>query len=136
MGIRIRTQLVICVSSLILALGPFQAAAQSTRSGVTLAKIQRPPSLDLSRWTSPDASPKMAVPPQPQTTVPSDKRTPLRRFLGAAVGATAGFFVGGYTGAWIEGDRCHCDDPGLMGAVIGAPIGAVAGGILGGFFLF
>lgn len=55
---------------------------------------------------------------------------------GAAVGATAGLFAGGYIGAWIEGDRCHCDDPGLMGALIGAPVGAVAGGILGGFFLF
>jgi len=33
-------------------------------------------------------------------------------------------------------DRCHCDDPGLMGALIGAPIGTVVGGILGGFFLF
>jgi hypothetical protein len=39
-------------------------------------------------------------------------------------------------GAWIEGDRCHCDDPGLKGALIGAPIGAVAGGILGGLYLF
>ena len=52
------------------------------------------------------------------------------------MGATAGLFAGGYTGAWIEGDSCNCDDPGLMGALIGAPIGAVVGGILGGFFLF
>ena len=60
----------------------------------------------------------------------------MRIFLGAAVGATAGLFAGGYTGVWIEGDSCNCDDPGLMGALIGAPIGAVVGGILGGFFLF
>jgi len=59
-----------------------------------------------------------------------------RKILGAAVGATAGFFAGGYLGAAIEGDRCHCDDPGLMGAVIGAPVGATAGGILGWHFLF
>jgi hypothetical protein len=59
-----------------------------------------------------------------------------RKILGAAVGATAGFFAGGYLGAAIEGDRCNCDDPGLMGALIGAPVGATAGGILGWHFLF
>ena len=45
-------------------------------------------------------------------------------------------FAGGYLGAAIEGDRCHCDDPGLKGAVIGAPIGAATGGILGWRYLF
>lgn len=64
------------------------------------------------------------------------RRTPVRRILGAAVGAVGGLFVGGYTGAWIEGDRCNCDDPGLMGALIGAPIGAAAGGVLGALYLF
>ncbi len=64
------------------------------------------------------------------------RRTPVRRILGAAVGAVGGLFVGGYTGAWIEGDRCNCDDPGLMGALIGAPVGAAVGGVLGGLFLF
>lgn len=59
-----------------------------------------------------------------------------RIIAGAAVGALGGLFAGGYLGAAIEGDGCHCDDPGLMGALIGAPIGAVAGGILGGKFLF
>lgn len=67
---------------------------------------------------------------------PRPERGVGRKILGAAVGATAGFFAGGYLGAAIEGDRCHCDDPGLMGAVIGAPIGATAGGILGWHFLF
>ena len=132
-----KTPLLICAGAVAVVLvGPFEAAAQNTGSGVTLAKIQRSPSLDLSRWTSPVASPEMAIARQPQRTVPSPKRTPMRIFLGAAVGATAGLFAGGYIGAWIEGDRCHCDDPGLMGALIGAPIGAAAGGILGGFFLF
>jgi hypothetical protein len=59
-----------------------------------------------------------------------------RKVLGAIVGAAGGFFAGGYLGAAIEGDRCHCDDPGLKGAVIGAPIGAAAGGILGWRYLF
>jgi hypothetical protein len=64
------------------------------------------------------------------------RRGPGRIIAGAAVGATAGFFGGGYLGAAIDGDCGGCDDPGLKGALIGAPIGAVAGGILGGKFLF
>ena len=54
-----------------------------------------------------------------------------RKILGAAIGATAGFFAGGYLGAAIDGDCGGCDDPGLKGALIGAPVGAVTGGILG-----
>jgi hypothetical protein len=57
-----------------------------------------------------------------------------RRILGGAIGATAGLFAGGYLGTVIEGDSCHCDDPGLKGALIGAPVGMVAGGILGALF--
>jgi hypothetical protein len=45
-------------------------------------------------------------------------------------------FAGAYLGAWIEGDRCHCDDPGLQGIVIGAPIGIGLGAILGTLYLF
>jgi hypothetical protein len=59
-----------------------------------------------------------------------------RRIAGAAVGATGGFFGGGFLGAAIEGDSCSCDDPGLKGFLIGAPAGAVAGGILGAMWLF
>jgi len=62
------------------------------------------------------------------------KRSVGRRVLGGAIGATGGLFAGGYLGAAIEGDRCNCDDPGLMGALIGAPVGAVIGGILGALF--
>ena len=67
---------------------------------------------------------------------PSRSRGPGRIVAGAAVGATAGFFAGGYLGAVIDGDCGGCDDPGFKGAIIGAPIGAVVGGILGGKFLF
>jgi hypothetical protein len=52
-----------------------------------------------------------------------------RAFIG--IGVLAGFFGGGILGAKIEGNSCHCDDPGLQGFLIGAPIGAVAGGIVG-----
>ena len=71
-----------------------------------------------------------------QAPAPSRKRSVTRRVLGGAVGATAGLFAGGYLGAAIEGDRCHCDDPGLVGALIGVPVGAATGGILGALFLF
>ena len=66
----------------------------------------------------------------------SRSRGPGRIVAGAAVGATAGFFAGGYLGAIIDGECGGCDDPGFKGAIIGAPIGAVVGGILGGKFLF
>jgi len=64
------------------------------------------------------------------------ERSTRRKVIGALVGATGGFFAGGYTGAWIEGGRCHCDDPGLQGALIGAPMGAVIGAVVGGLYLF
>lgn len=49
--------------------------------------------------------------------------------LGSALGV-AGFFGGGFLGAALEPD-CHCDDPGLRGALIGAPIGATIGAVVG-----
>ncbi len=63
-------------------------------------------------------------------------RSTQRRILGAIVGGVGGFFGGMFLGAAIEGDRCDCDDPGFVGALIGAPVGAAAGGILGYKFLF
>ena len=56
-----------------------------------------------------------------------------RRVLWTSIGAAGGFFAGAYLGSWIENtvDPCHCDDPGLMGALIGMPIGAIAGGVAG-----
>ena len=68
----------------------------------------------------------------PALQVSSGRKSSVgRKILGAAIGATAGFFAGGYLGAAIDGDCGGCDDPGLKGALIGAPVGAVAGGILG-----
>ena len=72
--------------------------------------------------------------PAAQTGTAQRERSTTRKIVGAALGATAGLFAGGYLGAVIEGDRCHCDDPGLQGALIGAPIGTVVGGILGALF--
>ena len=69
-------------------------------------------------------------------SAPARQRSTTRTVLGAIAGATGGFFAGGFTGAWIEGDRCNCDDPGFKGFLIGAPVGAAAGGIVGGLYLF
>jgi hypothetical protein len=76
------------------------------------------------------------VPAAQSTRNARSERGVGRKLLGAAVGAAGGLFAGGYLGAAIEGDRCHCDDAGLQGALIGAPVGAAAGGILGFLYLF
>jgi hypothetical protein len=68
-------------------------------------------------------------------TPPRRERSLTRQILGGAAGGVGGFFGGGFLGAKIEGDRCDCDDPGLMGFLIGAPIGALVGAILGVKFL-
>jgi hypothetical protein len=54
-----------------------------------------------------------------------------RKVAFGLLGAAGGFFLGGYVGATIEGNRCACDDPGLQGFLIGAPIGTAVGAILG-----
>jgi hypothetical protein len=66
-----------------------------------------------------------------RSALQSRKHSTARTIIGAALGAVGGFFLGGYTGAAIEGDSCNCDDPGFKGFLIGAPIGAIAGGIFG-----
>ena len=62
------------------------------------------------------------------------RRTPkmsgAKRGVLAALAGFGGFFAGGYLGAAIEGDRCNCDDPGLVGALIGAPVGAASAAIV------
>ena len=106
--------------------------------GSDAAPPSQPPAWTTSaRLTSDDAWARTARAAGAQSTRTQPReRGVARKVLGAAVGAAGGFFAGGYLGAAIEGDRCHCDDPGLKGAVIGAPIGAAAGGILGALYLF
>ena len=66
-----------------------------------------------------------------QAPAPARSRSVGRKILGGVLGGVGGFFAGGYLGAAIEGDRCECDDPGLVGSLIGAPVGATVGAILG-----
>jgi hypothetical protein len=79
--------------------------------------------------SKPQSSMRQATPARPTRSI-------RRKILGGVVGGLGGFFGGMFLGAAIEGDRCDCDDPGLVGALIGAPVGAAAGGILGYKFLF
>lgn len=58
---------------------------------------------------------------QPGNSPPLAARITLAAFMGWAAAG-----IGGEIGARLQGD-CHCDDPGLKGALIGIPIGAVAG---------
>jgi hypothetical protein len=112
-------------------------AAAGDRAPVSLQKPSASIASQADRHVRAEA---LRVPAAPLRAAQSSRRGGRRGagriILGAAVGATAGFFGGGYLGAAIDGDCGGCDDPGLKGALIGAPIGAVAGGILGGKFLF
>lgn len=125
-----------------LLLMPAAALAQGARREPLLQQALRLAMSSAPLSTRPGSSTPLATRGLMQTSGSEQtqsrqrERSARRRIFGAAVGAAGGFFAGGYTGAWIEGDRCHCDDPGLKGALIGAPIGAVAGGILGGLYLF
>jgi len=71
-----------------------------------------------------------------QVPQPIRERSTRRKIFGGIVGGVGGFFGAMFLGAAIEGDRCNCDDPGLVGALIGAPVGGVVGSILGYKFLF
>jgi hypothetical protein len=125
---------------LVSSAAPADAIGKSVASGSTdrvLPAERRPlqPIRDaLGAIEVPTLLPPGAARASRQAPAARRRRSVARRVLGGAIGATAGFFAGGYLGAAIEGDRCHCDDPGLKGALIGAPIGAVTGGILGATF--
>jgi len=58
------------------------------------------------------------------------KMSGAKRGVLTALAGFGGFFAGGYLGAAIEGDRCNCDDPGLVGALIGMPVGAASAAIV------
>lgn len=76
-------------------------------------------------------SPQRTLVPGRAASIAGRRRSTGNKTLAVMIVATTGFFVGGYLGAAIEGQRCACDDPGMLGAMIGAPIGAAAGALMG-----
>ena len=114
----------------------------SAPRAILLPVLQDPQSRERESWLAssrltPNGGAASSRVPSAQTTGSGQtERGVASKVFGAIVGGVGGFFAGGYLGAAIEGDRCHCDDPGLKGALIGAPVGAVAGGILGARYLF
>ncbi len=126
----------VVVLTLLSAFAPAEVNAQEMARVHDALAAPRP--LVLPVFQAPQTSqqrPAWKMGAQSTSTVRSERGVG-RKVLGAVVGATGGLFAGGYLGATIEGDRCHCDDPGLQGALIGAPVGMVVGGILGALFLF
>ena len=101
--------------------GPNPACADS------LITSARPLEQSIAR-TAERQIPLQALRPVQRHPRPSGTR---RQHLFERIGAGAGLLGGGYLGAKIEGDRCHCDDPGLAGFLIGGGIGAVVGGVIG-----
>lgn len=97
------------------------------------------PAVPIADWRIP-TTPRPSAEVRAQAGTPAGAHPPLRRskvkqgvkraLVGAAAGF-GGFMAGGLIGARIEGTRCGCDDPGLLGFVIGAPIGAVIGAVIG-----
>ncbi len=77
--------------------------------------------------------PALTQPPRQMARPPAARHRSVRakQVGGAVIGAIGGFVIGGRLGGWLEGDSCHCDDPGLQGFLIGAPIGAGIGAFLG-----
>jgi len=112
-------------------IGLTYAAADAAAQTAPLA-LSRPAGL---LRVPPTAQLERALVPGRQNSAPS-RRGVGRAILGGAVGAVGGLFTGGYLGAKIEGNSCHCDDQGLTGALIGAPIGTIAGAVLGARYLF
>ncbi|MGE0703228.1 MAG: hypothetical protein AB7F99_09745 [Vicinamibacterales bacterium] len=138
----VRGLIAVCVS-LVFAAGSSAAAqthparSSTVRHSSLLERIDTP--RPLAAALAVRAHEPSLLTRTPRTPVPQDagrrERSIGRKILGASLGAAGGFFGGGFLGAKIEGSGCHCDDPGLKGALIGAPIGAVTGGILGFNFL-
>ena len=128
----------IAVLGLMAALGPGAVFAQEVaNSGTGLmeamtADVARKLAVhrEQSAWDQDRF--KVVVPLQPryqQAGSQSHSKSGRKAAYGILLGI-AGFFGGAYVGAALE-PNCHCDDPGLAGALIGMPIGAIAGATFG-----
>jgi hypothetical protein len=104
-----------------------EAAAQEPRLILPSSNIRRLPSKPPAGAEALVSSPRALAQP-----VPAWRPNKATRAAIVALAAVGGFFGGGIAGAAIENTYapCHCDDPGLQGALIGAPIGAIVAGVL------
>ena len=126
------------------ALGQAQTPATATataRSGIEQVEPRTAellPATPIAQWRIETSERRPALKAQADAstvTPPPARRSKVklgvkRALVGAAAGF-GGFIAGGLIGARIEGTRCGCDDPGLLGFVIGAPIGAAVGAVIG-----
>jgi hypothetical protein len=134
----------ILAAALVITLAPLDLAFAQTgviASPETVRKsinreVARPRLVNVSKVPSQSPTSRIST----ETTAPPGfqlmgpvigRRGSFKQQVFATIGAVAGLFGGGYLGVKIEGDRCHCDDPGLAGGLIGASIGAIVGGVVG-----
>jgi len=129
-------RVVVALAVLIATLGGIPLSAQQGPSlapaaaPVSLRAAARQPMIPMASRDRPRRAKKDLRLQSPYGVI-VPKRGDFRRWLGMTAGAIGGIFLGGYVGARIEGDSCHCDDPGLKGGLIGAAVGGIAGGIAG-----
>ena len=134
----------ILAASLVISLAQINLAHAQTADVVSRGKIEESVGREIKKQTllnySAPAAQSAWLAASPDDTAPAASqlmgpfirtRGSFKQHVFATIGAVAGLFGGGYLGVKIEGDRCHCDDPGLAGFLIGAPIGAIVGGIAG-----
>ncbi len=67
------------------------------------------------------------------TGPPSRRGSRARQVTAGIIGGVLGMWAGAEFGAALEGDSCHCDSPGMMGALYGASAGGTIGAVLGAF---
>jgi hypothetical protein len=111
--------------ALLIALAPVLVHAEEPSLAAPAPAGGIRASIDRIRIGDPNAYPFTTPPPSGRKNGTAQKVT-----AGVALGIV-GMFAGGWLGARIEGNSCHCDDPGLKGAMIGIPIGAIVGAIAG-----
>ena len=107
---------------------PLPARAFDTRDSNLLSEIEH---REGHQPLATRVEPALTQPPRPMPKPPSRRHRSVRtkQAAGAVIGAIGGLVIGGRLGAWLEGDSCHCDDPGFKGFFIGAPIGAGIGAV-------
>jgi Ni/Co efflux regulator RcnB len=116
-----RTAVAVLIFTLVATPVAAQQSSVAAQPAPDLRQAAR--TLRFDTAAAPDAARSMTARRAP-------KMSGAKRGVLTAIAGVGGFFGGAYLGAAIEGDRCNCDDPGLMGALIGMPIGAATAAIV------